>query len=89
MTYTLKRCPITKKGSLFMEVIFDLWNDEFQTGYEIKVVLYNQSAWYTVYFNELRLYLHRLCGLTYDISRWDKIIRDIKQQKMKDWVIYE
>lgn len=89
MIYTLKRCPITKKGSLFMEVIFDLWNDEFETGYEIKVNLYNMSAWYTVYFNELRLYLNQLCGLTYDISRWDKIIRNIKQQKIGDWVIYE
>lgn len=85
MIYTLKRCPITKKGSMFMEVVFDLWNDEFQTGYEIKVLLYNMSAWY----NELRLYLHQLCGLTYDISRWDKIIRNIKQQKIGEWVIYE
>lgn len=85
MIYTLQRCPITKKGSIFMEVNFDLWNDEFQTGYEIKVLLYNMSAWY----NELRLYLHQLHGLTYDISRWDKIIRNIKQQKIGEWVIYE
>lgn len=85
MIYTLQRCPITKKGSSFMEVVFDLWNDEFQTGYEIKVLLYNMSAWY----NELRLYLHQLYGLTYDISRWDKIIRNIKQQKIGEWVIYE
>lgn len=85
MIYTLKRCPLTKKGALFMEVIFDLWNDEFQTGYEIKVNLYNMSAWY----NEIILYLNQLCGLTFDISRWDKIIRNIKQQKIKDWVIYE
>lgn len=85
MIYTLKRCPIIKKGSLFMEVIFDLWNDEFETGYEIKVNLYNMLAWY----NEVKLYLHQLCGLTYDISRWDKIIRNIKQQKIGEWVIYE
>ena len=85
MTYTLKRCPLTKKGSLFMEVIFDLWNDEFNTGYEIKVILYNMSAWYNIIIS----YLDRLCGKTYDISRWDKIIRNIKQQKMKEWVIYE
>lgn len=83
MIYTLNRCHITKKGSLFMEVIFDLWNDEFQTGYEIKVSLYNMSAWY----NELKLYLHQLGGLTYDISRWDKIIRNIKQQKIGEWRI--
>lgn len=85
MIYTLKRCPITKKGSLFMEVIFDLWNDEFQTGYEIKVVLYNMS----VRYNVIKLYLELLHGKTYDISRWDKIIRNIKQQKMEEWVIYE
>lgn len=72
-----------------MEVIFDLWNDEFETGFEIKVNLYNMSAWYTVYFNELKLYLNQLCGLTYDISRWDKIIRNIKQQKIGEWVIYK
>lgn len=89
MIYTLKRCPITKKGSFFFEVIFDLWNDEFQTGYEIKVNLYSQSAWYTFHYIELRLYLNQLCGLTYDISRWDKIIRNIKQQKIGEWVIYE
>lgn len=85
MIYTLKRCPITKKGSLFMEVIFDLWNDEFETGYEIKVNLYNMSAWYNI----IKSYLDRLCGKTYDISRWDKIIRNIKQQKIKDWAVYE
>lgn len=68
-----------------MEVIFDLWNDEFQTGYEIKVVLYNMS----VRYNVIKLYLELLHGKTYDISRWDKIIRNIKQQKMEEWVIYE
>ena len=68
-----------------MEVMFDLWNDEFDTGYEIKVTLYNMSPWYNV----IKSYLNQLCGRTYDISRWDKIIRNIKQQKMKEWVIYE
>ena len=69
---------------LFMEVIFDLWNDEFQTGYEIKVTLYNMSKWEI----PLRSYLKLLCDREYDISRWDKIIRNIKQQKMLEWVIY-
>lgn len=85
MTYTLKRCYIPRKGALFMEVVFDLWNDEFQTGYEIKVLLYHMSAWYSV----IKAYLAKLCSKTYDISRWDKIIRDIKQQKMENWVVYE
>lgn len=85
MKYVLKRCPIVKRGMLFMEVIFDLWNDEFQTGYEIKVTLCNMSKWEI----PLLAYLKLLYEREYDISRWDKIIRNIKQQKMSEWVIYE
>lgn len=87
MEYTLKRCPIKRNGSLFSEMVFDLWNDEFQTGYEIKVTLYRMSAWHCEI--ELLSYLKLLLGRTYDISRWDKIIRNIKQKKIEEWVIYK
>lgn len=87
MKYTLKRCPLTRNGTLFKEIVFDLWNDEFQTGYEIKVTLCNMYPGRIEL--ELMAYLNLLLGRTYDISRWDKIIRDIKQKKIEGWVIYK
>ena len=45
MKYILMRCYLKKNGYQFMELVFDLWNYEYETGYEIKVTLHNMSAW--------------------------------------------
>lgn len=67
-----------------MEMIFDLWNHEYETGYEIKITLWGMNAWVKL----IEKYVAELRGHTYDISRWDLIIRNIKQQKMKNWIVY-
>ena len=85
MKYILMRCYINKKGYQFMELVFDLWNYEYETGYEIKVTLYKMSAW----INQIQEYATKLCGRVYDISRWDLIIRNIKQMKLDKWVVFE
>lgn len=85
MKYILMRCYFSKKGSQFMELVFDLWNYEYDTGYEIKVTLYKMSAW----TNLIQEYATKLCGHVYDISRWDMIIRNIKQMKLDKWIVFE
>ena len=85
MKYTLMRCSLVKKGSIFMELIFDLWNYEYETGYEIKVNLYQMTAWNDLIYE----YIKKLSGHSYDISRWDLIIRNIKQKKLDKWVVFE
>lgn len=84
MTYKLMRCNM-KTGTLVIEIMFDLWNHEYETGYEIKVTLWNMIAWR----KHIEEYTKNLLGHTYDISRWDKIIRNMKQMKLSEWVIYE
>lgn len=84
MKYTLMRCNFSKKGSLFMELIFDLWNYEYEVGYEIKVNLMYMKSWE----NLIVEYISKLRGLTYDISRWDLIIRNIKQMKLNQWIVF-
>ena len=79
MIYRLMRIN-EKKGDIFGEITFDLWNHEYNVGYEIKVTIYK----YHVHINDILRYCHNLVGFTYDISKWDKIIRDIKQNKI-DW----
>lgn len=79
MKYRLMRIN-EKRGNIFGEVTFDLWNHEFEVGYEIKINIYR----YHIYLNDILRYCHKLVGYTYDISKWDKIIRDIKQNKI-DW----
>lgn len=85
MVYTLNRVNLLKHGNNFDEIILDLWNHEFETGYEIKVTLYKSGDMYAL----ACAYLKALCGKTYDISRWDLIIRNVKQKQMKRWVIYD
>lgn len=85
MKYILMRCYLSKKGFQFMELVFDLWNYQYETGYEIKVTLYKMSAW----TNLIQEYATKLCGHAYDISRWDMIIRNIKQMKLDKWIVFE
>lgn len=85
MKYTLMRCHLSKKGKMFMELNFDLWNHEYETGYEIKVTLFRMAAWITY----IEKYINILCGHSYDISRWDLIIRNIKQMKLDKWIVFE
>lgn len=85
MKYILMRCYLKKNGYQFMELVFDLWNYEYETGYEIKVTLHNMSAW----VNLIQEYATKLCGRVYDISKWDLIIRNIKQKKLNKWVVFE
>lgn len=85
MKYALMRCYFSKKGSIYLELVFDLWNYEYETGYEIKVTLHQMSDW----INQIQEYVNKLCGHVYDISRWDMIIRNIKQKKLNEWVVFE
>lgn len=85
MKYTLMRCQIKKIGSRVIELIFDFWNYEFDTGYEIKVNLWHMTAW----IKQIEKYTAELSGHTYDISRWDLIIRNIKQMKLANWIVYK
>lgn len=80
MNYRLMRIHEKKRGKLFGEIAFDLWNREYNVGYEIKVTIWKNYA----FFNNILRYCHNLVDFTYDISYWDKIIRDIKQNKI-DW----
>lgn len=77
MTYRLMRVNRNKKGNIFGEITFDLWNHEYNVGYEIKLTTYKHCN------ENILKYLNSLIGRTYDISYWDKIIRDIKQDKIK------
>lgn len=81
MTYELKRVYCSRNGDNFHELIFDFWNYEYNTGYEIKVTLYKIGALFDLAFN----YVRSLCGETYDISKWDLIIRNVKQRKVSTW----
>ena len=76
MIYRLMRIH-HKRGEIFGEITLDLWNHEYNTGYEIKFTVWK----YLIYLDDDLKYLHNLVGFTYDISYWDKIIRDIKQHK--------
>lgn len=80
MIYRLMRI-YPKRGEIFGEIEFDLWNHEYNVGYIIKVTIYKNIIYK---FDEYVKYCHNLVGFTYDISKWDKIIRDIKQNKI-DW----
>ena len=84
MTYELKRCYFKQRGTTFAVVVFDLWNSEFNTGYEIYVTLYRAD----VYMGYLEKYIKELVGCIYDISKWDFIIRNIKQKKINSWRVY-
>lgn len=79
MTYRLMRIH-HKRGQIFAEITLDLWNHEYNTGYEIKFTVWK----YLIYLDDDLKYLQNLVGFTYDISYWDKIIRDIKQHKRGD-----
>ena len=81
MKYELKRVYCSRKGSLYSEIIFDFWNNEYETGYEIKLTLYKFGALFDLAFN----YVRSLCGETYDISKWDLILRNVKQRKVSTW----
>lgn len=69
-----------KRGEIFGEITLDLWNHEYNVGYEIKVTIWQGLIFMDKYIK----YCKNLVGFTYDISYWDKIIRDIKQNKIKD-----
>lgn len=79
MIYRLMRIN-EKHGEIFGEITFDLWNHEYNVGYEIKVTILKNH----VFIKDILRYCHNLIGFTYEISKWDKIIRDIKQNKI-DW----
>lgn len=79
MTYRLMRVH-HKRGHIFGEITLDLWNHEYNTGYEIKFTVWK----YLIYLDDDLKYLQNLVGFTYDVSYWDKIIRDIKQHKRSD-----
>ena len=81
MEYELKRVYYGRKGTAFREIILDLWNHNYETGYEIKITLYNFTGLFDLAYN----YLRSLCGETYDISKWDLIIRNVKQRKVNTW----
>lgn len=78
MPYELRRINV-KRGEIFSEITFDLWNDEYSVGYEIKLTIWK----YNIYFERYYQYSRSLVGKTLDISKWDKIIRDIKQNKIE------
>lgn len=84
MKYTLMRCYFKHRGSTFDTLVFDLWNNEFNTGYEINVTLYKMGDLIT----ELEKYVKAIINQTYDISKWDLIIRNIKQKKLYSWRVY-
>lgn len=78
MTYQLRRVSVGKRGSHFSEIIFDLWNEEFRQGYEIKVTIWKYHCVYC----ELFEYAKQFTGQIKDISKWDKIIRNIREYKL-------
>lgn len=80
MTYELKRVSVGKHGSHFSEIIFDLWNEEFKQGYEIKVTIWK----YHCVFGDLFKYAKLFTGQIKEISKWDKIIRNIREYKLGD-----
>ena len=57
MMYELKRIH-GKKGSLFGEIVLDLWNYEYNVGYEIKVTVWK----YMIYIDKHIEYLRGLVG---------------------------
>ena len=78
MPYELRRIN-GKRGEIFSEITFDLWNDEYNEGYEIKLTI----GKYNIFFDRYYQYARSLVGKIYPISTWDKIIRDIKQNKIE------
>lgn len=80
MEYMLKRVSIGKHGINFSEIIFELWNDEYRQGYEIKVNIWK----YNCVFGELFNYAKQFTGQIKEISKWDKIIRNIREYKLGD-----
>lgn len=80
MIYRLMRIT-SKRGEIFGEIEFDLWNHEYNVGYIIRLTIYKTCIYK---LDDYIKYCRNLVGFTYDISKWDKIIRDIKQNKI-DW----
>lgn len=79
MKYTLRRCCLSKRGAIFSELTFDLWNSEYNVGYEIKVTIWKHN----IFAEELHQYARGFIGQTLDISKWDLIIRNIKQYRLE------
>lgn len=78
MPYELRRINV-KRGEIFSEITFDLWNDEYNVGYEIKLTIWK----YNIHFERYYQYARSLVGKNLPISTWDKIFRDIKQNKIE------
>lgn len=78
MLYELRRINV-KHGEIISEITFDLWNDVYNVGYEIKLTIWK----YNIFFEKYYQYARSLVGKTFPISTWDKILRDIKQNKIE------
>lgn len=78
MTYQIKRVHPMRKGDKFREIWIDIWNYEYNTGYEVKVTIYNKSE----IFDYILKYAQSFIGETLDISKIDYIIRKIKQGRV-------
>ena len=73
MYYVLMRTCIINKTTYFPLLIFDLWNEKYDTGYEVHITINaRQKKSACLLANDYR-------GKIYDISDWDKIFREIKE----------
>lgn len=75
MYYTLMRVHTIKRSALYNVLILDLWNNEYNTGFEVHLAItvkQTQSAF---------LIAKDYIACIYDISDWDKIFREIKECK--------
>lgn len=80
MTYQIKRVMPMRRGDKFREIWFDLWNYQYNVGYEIKVTIYNK----TEIFDYILKYAQSFRGEILDISKIDYIIRKVKQGRVFD-----
>lgn len=75
MYYMLMRVHMLSRSSRYVVLVFDLWNEQLETGYEVHLTISakkKQSA-----FAIAKDYI----ACIFDISDWDKIIREIKECK--------
>jgi len=77
MKYTLMRIR-HYKGTIFSCIIFEFWNSQYKTGYDIELTI---NCTVTAFHERVNIILPYV-GKTYDIGKWDKIIRDLKSGEL-------
>ena len=69
--YELKRVWIKKFGLKGRILVFDLWNNEQSTGYEVHLIVYHG-------INKAFRIAYDYIGKTFNINAWDELITCIK-----------